>query len=27
MLLAADAGAKPVLLRPRDQVETGTKVR
>jgi methionyl-tRNA synthetase len=27
MLLAADAGAKPVLLRPRDQVEIGTKVR
>lgn len=27
MLLAADAGGKAVLLRPRDKVETGTKVR
>jgi methionyl-tRNA synthetase len=27
MLLAADADGKAVLLRPRDRVETGTKVR
>ena len=27
MLLAADAGGKAVLLRPRESVETGTKVR
>jgi methionyl-tRNA synthetase len=27
MLLAADADGKAVLLRPRELVETGTKVR
>jgi hypothetical protein len=27
MLLAADAAGKAVLLRPRESVETGTKVR